>query len=500
MALVPACVHNIKSLCGWKENWRLVVKLVRVWKMSSVAAPHDPYATQMVFLDQEGSRIEATIQKHHMLKFAHAGVEGEVYKVANFGLMRNVGKFQAASHDFKLILNASTKMVPCPNYSIPCLGLSLVKTSDIVKTNWRSEYLLDFMGVLLTVSEEMILSKEGRKTRLMLLDLVDDMGQIHCALFGDLIDVVSGYLSQSNIGLPVVVIQLARVNFYKGGYPVPSYVYNYFLIPRASWLAVHEVESDVRIGTIKNRPRPLCMREEFLKMYPKKSLGQFLETLEEGFFVLLGMVSEIVHESLWWYMACPCMKAVSYAPGVPYCEYCQTIVLDLTPRYKLKMVVSDGVDSAQFILFDSEYYAMLNKPCRELVSHNKCLQLGEYPREITDLVGREFLFQVEKKDDIIFGLDESYKVKRVCCDIDLKFAPAFSKIGSSDAPSGHSSETPETNSIVTILDVSPEACGQSSTTHEDFGDAKKIKLEGPVDGPAQRPKRGKVKAAKQEKP
>ncbi|KAJ1377590.1 hypothetical protein SESBI_48732, partial [Sesbania bispinosa] len=53
MAMVPSHFHSIKSVCGIRQNWRLRVKLVRVLNMSSVATPNDPFATQMVFIDEE---------------------------------------------------------------------------------------------------------------------------------------------------------------------------------------------------------------------------------------------------------------------------------------------------------------------------------------------------------------------------------------------------------------------------------------------------------------
>lgn len=78
-----------------------------------------------------------------------------------------------------------------------------------------------------TVSKEMNLSKEGRQTRVILIDLVDEMGQIRLALFGDMIDVVADFLYIPRSGLPVLIIQLAKVNLYKG--EVVSY--NFYLLP-----------------------------------------------------------------------------------------------------------------------------------------------------------------------------------------------------------------------------------------------------------------------------
>ncbi|KAJ1383838.1 Nucleic acid-binding, OB-fold, partial [Sesbania bispinosa] len=212
----------------------------------------------------QGERIEATVQRPLMNKFRNGLFEGQVYKVTQFGLMRNEGMFRAAPHEFRLLFNATTKLIPCQNPRIRSLGLALMKTSDIAQTNGRSNFLLDFMGVLTAVSEELHLNKEGRQTRMMLLDLVDEMGKVRCAIFGDLVDVVCGFLPSSMPGLPVVVIQLARVNFYKGQVGIQNVMNATKISWNPDWpvavefknsLVVHEVETDLCVGTISDRGR-----------------------------------------------------------------------------------------------------------------------------------------------------------------------------------------------------------------------------------------------------
>ncbi|KAJ1405824.1 hypothetical protein SESBI_25589 [Sesbania bispinosa] len=53
MDLVSVGFHKVAILCGRRENWRLQVKLIRLWKMSAVATPDGPFAMHMLFVDQE---------------------------------------------------------------------------------------------------------------------------------------------------------------------------------------------------------------------------------------------------------------------------------------------------------------------------------------------------------------------------------------------------------------------------------------------------------------
>ncbi|KAJ1438426.1 Nucleic acid-binding, OB-fold [Sesbania bispinosa] len=374
-----------------------------------------------------------------MNKFRHALFEGEVYKLTQFRLMRNCGKFRATSHEFKIMFNATTKLIPCQNPKIRSLGLALLKTVDIAQTNGRSDYLLDFMGIL------------------MFLDLADEMGKVRCAIFGDLVDVVCDFISGSPSGLPVVVIQLARVNFYKGHVGIKNVMNASKIYWNPEWpiavefknsLAVHEVETDVCIGTISDCGRPVCLREEFLKLY------------------------------------------------------------------KLKVVVSDGIESAQLIMFQSECFTLLIK------GHVCC---GEFPTEIQELVGKEFLFRVENRDELLYGLDGSFKVKRACCDssiiddfkealddetpLKLKFAPPFTKMANIEGDSCRVDLTTDINVAATVLDVSPISIvqssstgGQSSSSAHEGGEGNKRELDNSVDASSDRLKRPKRKVLKTEKP
>ncbi|KAJ1443896.1 hypothetical protein SESBI_00069 [Sesbania bispinosa] len=387
--------------------------------MSSVASPDDPFALQMLFVDEEGGRIEATVQKHIMHKFSNSIVEGQVYRITRFGILRNGG------HDFKIIFNSNTQVIACPDIDIPLLGLALTKTSNIKRTRGFSDYLLDFMGIVTAISEETKLNKEGRVTRLMSIDLVDEMGEIQCAIFGNLMDTVKGYLTEPRCGLLVIIIQLAKFNVYKGQVGIQNVMNASKIwwnpdIPQAvefkNGLAVHEIESDLAISIIPEKPRPVSLREEFLEMYPKKSVRELNQLLEEGSFIILGTITEILDDSLWWYMACTCMKSVTYELGFPFCTGCNIPVYNITPRYKIKLAVTNGEDITHLIMFDSECRFLLDKSCYDLLEEGKVNGCSGYPQEIMDFVGKELLYRVEINEDAMLAYDGCIKVKKLCSD------------------------------------------------------------------------------------
>ncbi|KAJ1430136.1 hypothetical protein SESBI_07920 [Sesbania bispinosa] len=521
MAMVSGLFHSVSNLCGRRENWRLRVKLVRKWNMCVVASPNDPYALQMVFVDEQVvsvlvvfhllGQIEATVQKQNLLKFTHAMVEGQVYRISNFIVVKNRGKFRGAHHDFKLLFTCTTKATPCVGTPISDLGFSLMKTSDIKKTNGNWNYLLDFMGVIIAISEEINVNTQGRQTRLMLLDFVDEMGEIRFAVFGELINEVVELLSQTTSGLPVVIVQFAKVNLYRGQVGIQNVmnatkllwnpdlpiavefkngckINNLFMFIIFK-LVVLEIETDIVISMIPDRSRPVSMREDFLRLYPRKSVGELNETVEvvsitnpAGCSIVMATIAEILEDCQWWYMACSCMKSVTYEPGYSYCVDCKCTIFELTPRYKMKLVVTNGDYSAPLILFDSECYSLLQRSCRDMLSLTNPQQGRRFPHEICSLVGKELLFKVETKEGALMNFEDSFKVKRICCDPSIlcefkeglnietpqqdKFQPLFTKVGPSDDTSCALDFSPQPICVVSEMEVSSLSVVGSSSSLE----------------------------------
>ncbi|KAJ1407835.1 Nucleic acid-binding, OB-fold [Sesbania bispinosa] len=429
MALVSCGYHYVNSICGIRNSWRLKVRLIRIWNMCAVATPGDPFATQMVFVDEEGGRIEATVQKHNMKRFANVMVEGQVYKITNFGVMRNDGNFRACGHEFKLSFNANTKITFVPTAAIPYTGLALIKCSDIRKINGHSTYLFDFMGIVTGVSEEINLNKIGRATRLMLLDMVDEMGNIRCAIFGQLVEAILGFLASTETGLPVDIIQVGRVNLYKD---IP------LAVEFKNSLAVHEIETDVAISRISDRARPVSTREGFLQLYPRKKVGQLHEMFEEGFFIIMATIKEIIEEDLWW--------------------------------YKIKVLVFAGDDNAHLDHIPRPVFKRLQR-------------MKWDPSDILNFVGKELLFRIERKEDPTFGYDDCFKVRRICSDSSII----------SEFKEDIADETP------LKVEVSPISFAPTSATEGECSVLSKRLAESPSKCVADKRKRGKNKPFKIER-
>ncbi|KAJ1440691.1 hypothetical protein SESBI_01760 [Sesbania bispinosa] len=82
----------------------------------------------------------------------------------------------------------------------------------------------------------------------------------------------------------------------------------------------------------------------------------------------------------WWCGACKCHKDVTPDGGFYYSPNCSTHVVEVIPRG---------------------------------------LKGGEHSSEFLGLIGEELLFKVEKTAEYIFNYDDSFRVKKVCAELEI---------------------------------------------------------------------------------
>ncbi|KAJ1382102.1 Nucleic acid-binding, OB-fold [Sesbania bispinosa] len=164
MSFVSGPFDSIRDIKEKREALRLKVRVIRIWELCQPSNPSNVWSIEMVFLDAEGGRIQASIRKPMIKKFKNFVVEGGVYKMTYFGVTDND----------------------------------------------------DFIGVLKAVGEEKVFKKIGRDIRVLELELMDDKGSIKCSSFGHFIDIMKSFLVGGVEELGILVIQFAKVKSYLG--------------------------------------------------------------------------------------------------------------------------------------------------------------------------------------------------------------------------------------------------------------------------------------------
>ncbi|RYR38466.1 hypothetical protein Ahy_A09g043513 [Arachis hypogaea] len=216
--------------------------------------------------------------------------------------------------------------------------------------------------------------------------------RIRCALFSEYVDELNRFLSSRYAEQPVVVLQLAKVKVFRGLYHVNFYFSS----------ILHGVSASQSIGIVGSG-KNIGIEEDFLKLTPR------------------SRIAKIVEDGPWWYFACVCDRGVQTESGIYFCQFCNIHVTNVTPRFRVKVLVEDSTCVSIFVLFDREASYLLNKTCAQLFEqHLKDVDVvfgTQSPLIFQDIVEKIMMFKV-----LIWlvGMEKfkgSYLVRRVCDDV-----------------------------------------------------------------------------------
>ncbi|XP_057426322.1 uncharacterized protein LOC130719731 [Lotus japonicus] len=216
----------------------------------------------------------------------------------------NSGFFMAANNEFKINLIDKTKAVLEEDPLIPLNMFTFKNSEEIIATGGDYNYLIDIIGLVTNVSKEKQYNKGCGVTRMIEMELTDDKGKIQCALFGNYVDVVKELVASNGYRMAVVILQFVKVKTFKGDVVLQNVmnatnvIWNPTTQEVATFrdgLAIHGIESDELIADIADFAedddiRVIPLGEEFLTLYPRKTIQQLNTSAEDGVFVVRATI------------------------------------------------------------------------------------------------------------------------------------------------------------------------------------------------------------------
>nr|XP_029151608.1 replication protein A 70 kDa DNA-binding subunit C-like [Arachis hypogaea] len=236
------------------------------------------------------------------------------------------------------------------------------------------------------------------------LELTSKDLTVRCALFGDYVNQVNHFLASGYVEQPVVVIQLAKVKFFRGQVGLQNVMYATQMLFNPNIPEVVEFRRGVN-GTqplfIANEGKVLSLEDDFMRLTRKCTIEELQDNNQEGSFIIFGAIQGIVEDGSWWYSACVCGKGIYPQNGAYYCDFCLKHITNVTPRFKIKITVEDHTGEGIFLLFDRVASYLLKKSCAYLfteVQRDASLICGDtYPPIFQGLIGKKLLLKVDTK-------------------------------------------------------------------------------------------------------
>ncbi|XP_076929357.1 replication protein A 70 kDa DNA-binding subunit B-like [Bidens hawaiensis] len=340
----------------------LKVKVLRLWSIKDNKNVNEDFLIEMVLMDEEENRIQATIYKQDIYQFK------------------------------RFLKESSTLTIVNPSVDIIGHVVHIFKTnvSNVKYKNKRTMELCDLSGNCLYLTLWDHYASELSKY------VVDHFDEPHA----------------------VIVLQFGRVKYYTGsdgkekfyvsnsfGSNVSRLFINNYLFEIEEYkssLAEMLIDNDVSI----RKPIPVKMLssvdDEFLKATDLFNICDICTIIFPKNIIILGTIKAICPDTEWYYIECnTCSRKLMENVGEGVTEYeCKTVRCNVlgvvpTPRFKIKIRVQDSTGVVSLTLFDRNAKMLINKTAAELIDSQKQVENVGFPAELDSLLEKKFAFKID---------------------------------------------------------------------------------------------------------
>ncbi|XP_016174072.1 uncharacterized protein LOC107616632 [Arachis ipaensis] len=168
---MPPPFDSISKIHPPREAWRLKVRVLRTWIVPSFGNHDVANSMEIVLVDGDSNKIQATVKKQLINRFKESIIEGQTYRMSYFSVVPNQGNYRASEHEFKLVFLNRTTVIPVPNDAIPKTCFSFCSFDELLKMTEDYVYLVDVIGLLTSVGEEKEYVKDAKVMKMIVLEL-----------------------------------------------------------------------------------------------------------------------------------------------------------------------------------------------------------------------------------------------------------------------------------------------------------------------------------------
>ncbi|XP_020979366.1 uncharacterized protein LOC110271971 [Arachis ipaensis] len=317
---------------------------------------------ETVLVDENRCKIQASVKKQLINRFRDVIVEGEVHRMAYFGVVPNQSGYRATEHEFKLAFLHRTTVIGVNDNIIPRTCFSVYPFTELLKITDDHPYFVDVIGLLTSVGEEKEYAREGKIVKMIVVELASKDLTMRRTLFGEYVDQMNHFLGSGYVEQPVVILQLAKIKVFRGQVGLQNVMHATKILFNPD---IHEVlefkKSMIEQGIhgtqplfIANESKIVSLEDDFMRLTRICTI----EDLQDNNEVYIG--------------------------------------------FRIKIAIEDETAHGIFVLFDREASYLIKS--------------DTYPIGFRELIGKKVLLKIDTKPvgvDKYFG---TFRVKRVCDD------------------------------------------------------------------------------------
>ncbi|XP_019157981.1 PREDICTED: uncharacterized protein LOC109154701 [Ipomoea nil] len=374
-------VHCCQKIKPEHQLRAIRVRAVRVYEVPEKRGEGQASKSmEVLFHDEGGDYIHASIRKKDIVKYRKILQEGKVFEIKNFMASTNYYVYKITEHDFLIKFNYRTQVKEIHSNGFPFKMFrlkSFIALKDPADVNDKE--LIDVIGRVSVIYNPVDKIIGGKATKLIDFQIEDNADNtLTCTLWnGHVYSLMPYYNSDSKEPL-IVVIQCCRAKVISG-------------------------ESSKSISEFKNASVIVTNCHDLKKVK------------EDGEYYVAAEILGLEFEDGWYYLSClapGCNKKLKEQEGSLICTKCHKPCMMGIVRYKVVVIALDKSGDAPLLLWDREVAKLVGIPASILYAKYKEVDV-EVPPELDAIVEMKMLFKINFKLALKRGPNYPFNVVRV---------------------------------------------------------------------------------------
>ncbi|XP_076952444.1 replication protein A 70 kDa DNA-binding subunit D-like [Bidens hawaiensis] len=403
----------------------LKVRVLRLWSIKDNKNVNEDFLIEMVLMDEEENRIQATVYKQDIYRFKRFLKESSTLTIVNPSVGLNGSNYRIIDCPNKLVFGPNTHVNPCNEFEGCLFGFKMTSFESVIKKEISLKSTIDIIGHVVHVFKTNVSNVKDKNKRTM--ELCDLSGNcVYLTLWDHYASELSKYVVD-HFDQPhaVIVLQFGRVKYYTGSDDKEKvYVSNSFDLILFDLL----IANDVAI----RKPIPVKMLssvdDEFLKATDLFNICDICTIIFPKNIIILGTIKAICPDIEWYYIGCnTCSRKLMENIGEGVTEYeckterCNVLGVLPTPRFKIKIRVQDSTGVVSLTLFDRDAKMLINKTAAELIDSQKQNEVENvgFPSELDCLLEKKFAFKVDVAEFNFRNSVEDYGINKLTDDTNI---------------------------------------------------------------------------------
>ncbi|KAK9690427.1 hypothetical protein RND81_09G127200 [Saponaria officinalis] len=330
---------TIAQLTPSKNKYQITTRATRIWEVPA-SQNERPYSLDMVLLDHEGSQIHATIPRRLINDHKENLREGVIYKIQHFEVATNTRSYRPVKATNNIIKCTPFTSIVEDNQNQPIAQhkFEFQPLHNLEERANKNDYLIDVVGLLIVVENKRQAMTSRGSTQLRHIYIQGEMKQnVRVTLWGNAAELINESTTQGTREPTAVVITSTKVVYYEGEYQIQS-----------------------TYGT---------------KIYVNLDIQETRQLKER-------------------YQSCAiCTKGLDKDGK---CKQCNKTIEYPTQRYRIMTKMTDGVTTANLVLFNKEAEKIIGKPIHKLIDiYEKEDGKAKVYEIFQQCVGKPYTFKVK---------------------------------------------------------------------------------------------------------